>query len=479
MSRLIAILLLSISLFLSWSVGAYAGGHDTIRVLTLDDRPPNNLFLKQLGAIAGINLIVEFGPDPEPVADCISLNAAVAGSLVGSRSIDPYYLDPAFVPPDALLHFAVPRIEPTVSEGGLAEEYQAVRTVLQDEEIQQLVLDSILNPEISLDDEYLAAYADRMRGWIDFLDRAAYDPDRLLITLDDNRPGPLAEGLKEILRGYSHYVQDGTDEGMMLLLARALRERQELPETVCGVIWPSDSSPSTVQPFESGLVFENIYNMVRWLGVQSTIDIEALESWQPVIWINAGVGPGLLNNMVWDRPVIVADINLPNGGDPELFRVWADNGAPDLRGYVGWNTSSNTLGSAFALWTAIDYGYEKTSAPEGVRAAIETFLWARILDDYLYQRLARPDVTEMVREMGEDSYNIREQAKEEIEKLVVDALMELWREIDEPLDIDFLYVDPDGHTRIFVRLPWNRMFEIELYPIDDRAVLPAIQPWYE
>jgi hypothetical protein len=183
---------------------------------------------------------------------------------------------------------------------------------------------------------------------------------------------------------------------------------------------------------------------------------------------------------VRDRQVIVADISLPNGGDPELFDLWEERRAPEeLEGYVGWNTSSNTLGSAFALWAAIDYAYEKTSDPEGVRAGIETFLWARILDDYLYQHLARAPLSEMVRSMGEDSYHISEQAAPEIEKIITEAIMEMWDEIDVPLDIDFLYVDPDGHTRIFIRLPWNRMFEIALYPIDDRAILPAIQPWHE
>jgi len=459
---------------------AFGSGHDTITVLTLDDRPPNNLFLKELGAIAGINLIVEFGPDAEPDADCVSLNGAAAGSLVSSRSIDPWTLTPPVVSPYTLLHFAVPRVEPTVSEGNIAQEYQRVRTALQDEEIQSLVLSTVLGEEITLDDEYLAAYADRTRGWIDFLDRASYDPDRLLITLDDNRSGPLADGLKDILRGYSNYVQDGTDEGMMLLLARALREHQESPETNCSLTWATGFDIFTGQPFESGSVIDNIYNMTHWLDVQLTFNMDQLDSWQPVIWINGGVGPSLLNDVAWDRPLIVADIGLPNGGDPQLFRSWISDGAPDeLQGYVGWNTSSNTLGSAFALWTAIDYAYEKTSDPEGVHAGIETFLWARILDDYLYQRLARPPLSEMVRAMAEDTYHISEQSKEEIEKLITDAIMELWREIDRPLDIDFRYVDPDGHTRIFIRLPWNRMFEIELYPIDDRSILPAIQPWYE
>jgi len=482
------VLLLSVTL-LAFMVpgGARASDPVTITILTLDDRPPNNLFLKQLAAIAGIDLVVEFDPSAASTADCVSLNAAVAGSLVGSRSADPCTLAPPSVRPDALIHFALPRVEPTVLEQANSPEYSRVRQALQDPDIQRAVLAAIQSDSGIENDPCLASYADRMKGWLEFLGRADYDPNRLLITLDDNRPGPLSDGLKILFGRFSNFVYDGTDEGMMLLLARALRERQDgasLPTTCC-VVWTDPEGMLSVQPFEGAMPVENVLTMSRWLGVRLSPNCELYEPWRPMLWIHDSSADEThvpdrvrsVSERIGDRPVIVADIARPNGGDPALIDTWAAGATPPgLIGYLGWDTSSNTLGSAMALWTAVDFAWWHSSDPEGVRAGIETFLWSRFLDDYLYQRIVRSEVTDILRSESIDPYHIAPERAADVAESIAQRLSELWIETGEPLAIPLRFVDPIDHTRFVVELPWNRLFEITLYPTDDRGILPVIRP---
>lgn len=466
------------------SPAAQASEPITLKILTLDDRPPNNLLVKELGAIAGINLVVEFGPDESPDHDLVSLNAASCGSLVGSRTSDPWFLEPPVVRPDAYLHFAVPRVQPTVADLEIKAEYDNVISQLQNPDLQRDVLRAILGSEIEFENRFIGEYVDRMAGWIDFLRRCDYDPDRLLITLDDNRPGPLSDGIKLVLGEFSNYVYDGTDEGMMLLLARALRDKQTESSNTIPIIFTNPADLVTVQPFESAFSIENILKMADWLQLRISPSIDLYEHWRPVLWIH-GPGnessdtPGLIRdavNTISDRDVIVADIRT-NGGDPALIDTWR-NGAtpPGLIGYLGWNTSSNTLGSAIALWAAVDFAYEHTSDPEGVASAIETFLWARILDDFFYQRLLRTEFYGVSRESGADPYNLTDEQTLELIELITRKISHVWSEYEESLSIPLRFVEPNESTTFIIELPWNRLFEIELYVSDSRGILPVIHP---
>lgn len=457
-----------------------------LKILTLDDRPPNYLFLKQFGAIAGVELDISFDPSDVSTAECVSLNAAVADSLVNSRTVNPWELEIPDINPKALVHFALPRVEPTVLSNEQKSEYARIRNELQNPDLQRQVLSSIQGISQLPDDQNLADYILRIRGWMNFLGDCGLNPDRLLITLDDNRPGPLSDGIKLILGEYSNYVYDGTDEGMMLLLARALREKQEFKAVTVPITWTHPADITNVMMFESSMVIENILFMADWLGVKISPEIDLTENYRPVLWIN---GQGIqdrddrmLNIMVKSdsiagRDVIVADIGALNGGDSILFDTWSQGHTPEnLIGYLGWNTASNTIGSALALWICMDFAYDHTSNPEGVRAGVETFLWARLLDDYFYQRNVRGIRREYIGSIGADQYNLSDELSATEASEIAAELMNEWEQLGIHLAIPFRIVKPLTETSFIVELPWNRLFEIELYLTDDRGILPLINP---
>ena len=471
--------------------GAPAEHPGSVKVLTLDDRPPNFLMLKQMGAIAGVYVDARLG-DSVPKADgidvtgfdLVSLNAAAAGSLVGSRTVDPWSLQPPLVDAQALVHFAVPRAEPTVKNETILKQYEKIRHDLETYETQVKAAAVIAGESETTGDEILDEYARRLMGWLDFLGRTGIDPDRLLITLDDNRPGPLSDRLKLMLSRYSHHVMDGTDEGMMLLFARWLREHQPCNPTTAGLIWTAPGDLMAIAPYESGFVVENLLAELDWLKARATSRLDMLEPWRPVLWVcGAGEEEGkhrekLIKSVMVklsDRRVVVADIAQPNGADPALMDVWRQDGPPPgLVGYLAWNTSANTLGSAVALWAALDYGYAIRPDPMNVQAAAEVFLWARLLDDWLYQGIARQGVREEYVLFGANPWGMTENEAHRAAVDIAERLVELWGEMGIDMSIPLQIVKPLDKTSFVVELPWRRFFEISLYVTDDREWVPQI-----
>ncbi|HYE77877.1 MAG TPA: DUF4127 family protein, partial [bacterium] len=392
----------------AWAAEPQVATIPTVTLLTLDDRPANTLLIQQLAAIAGVTLRLTTDAEAAPTADLVSLNAAAFGSLVASRSGDPTTLRPPELRADALVHFAVPRVQPFVKDPETLARYTAAMEALKKVEVQEQVLAAIAGTGLAPTDAALADYAHRMRAWLRYLDLAAVDPDRLLISLDDNRPGPLSAWLKLRLGAYSRHVHDGTDEGMMLLLARWLRERQTGSRPVeMGVLWTAPAALLNIQAFESGMPVENLLRMADWLHLRLTSRTDHLPAWRPLLWMHGGQATAeeiaQAAAGAQGRPVVVADFaGDVNKGDATLFTAWAANGVPEeIVGYVGWNTTSNTVGTAVALWAAIDHGYSERADPEAVRGGIELFLWARILDDYLYMAQVRPERQEALKAEGQ------------------------------------------------------------------------------
>ncbi|BDP42618.1 hypothetical protein DAETH_25870 [Deinococcus aetherius] len=82
------------------------------------------------------------------------------------------------------------------------------------------------------------------------------------------------------------------------------------------------------------------------------------------------------------RRVVVADIAYPNGAELRLWHLMQDLPLARLTGYAAWNTAGNTLGSAIAMGAV---------RVRDERARVEA-LFARMVDDALYQGRVRPEV---------------------------------------------------------------------------------------
>lgn len=143
-----------------------------------------------------------------------------------------------------------------------------------------------------------------------------------------------------------------------------------------------------------------------------------------------------------NKPVIIGDIAYANGGDLHLFKLLKQKGLLyKIAAYAGWNTSSNTLG------TAIPQGIFDWLYPNRIENI--DFLASRYIEDVGYCSIVRANVQKSLKEPN--SYflidgvrgDVVEQIKNELNSFIKDNLVEG--------KISPKIVD--------IYSPWNRMFE--------------------
>jgi hypothetical protein len=157
------------------------------------------------------------------------------------------------------------------------------------------------------------------------------------------------------------------------------------------------------------------------------------------------------------RPVIVADVAYPNGADPVLVNLLAQQvNLTRLAAYGGWNTAGNTIGTALAQGCAAQFMHTDEQ-----RTAHERFLLHRFVEDWGYQHLVRAEVRDWLRHTTDHDEPTAANV----------AATSAWIE----RRLQRLIADLPGFTGRYrivpgsVRLPWNRTFEVDF----DIEAIPA------
>lgn len=146
------------------------------------------------------------------------------------------------------------------------------------------------------------------------------------------------------------------------------------------------------------------------------------------------------------RLAAVADGAFCNGGDAELVAMLAERiSLRELASYAGWNTSSNTLGTAVCqavfAWLF------------GKSRQLELFTAQRLYEDVGYCGHVRREVTALIEPMGFGYFDAG--AKDGVVAQLVrqhleDYMKKLLPELAQQYEIDCC------------QMPWKRMFEVEL-----------------
>jgi hypothetical protein len=196
------------------------------------------------------------------------------------------------------------------------------------------------------------------------------------------------------------------------------------------------------------------------------------------------------------RGVAICDAALPNGAEPALIEALRTAGLswPRLLSYAAWNTAGNALGTALAHGTvrliglrdkaAFDLAqlvtsispmryFELLNSLIGAERAHLSLLLTRLVDDWLYQAQVRPVIKERLTDMVTSaSFELTEtypRAEALVREMLTEAASGLW--VEEFMGQRAGQIGPPGHRNALalaelqdtrVRLPWRRLFEVEL-----------------
>lgn len=308
-------------------------------------------------------------------------------------------------------------------------------------------------------------------------------------------------------------IYPGADEAGMTLLARFIH-RHMLKTPSVRVLYSSLEGADRVATFEDRPIRESVEAHVSAVGAQLAADDEEPDLVLAVSTPAEGKRSDYTRGAARDRRrrevrallaqaagiapqrLVLADVAFPNGADEALMRELRHSDLPlhRLLSFAAWNTAGNSLGSALAHGTvrlialqdkgAFDlaqlladispmrYLELLNSLIDSERAHVE-FLFGRFVDDWLYQSRVRPEVTEKVISLMRASVFDLASSYRQTERLVAQELAaaasDLWTDhflAQETVQIGIgqsrssLVLDALEETR--VRLPWRRMFEVDL-----------------
>lgn len=301
--------------------------------------------------------------------------------------------------------------------------------------------------------------------------------DFLVIPQDDSSPFGFTAIDQTYLRRYicennvslKVYMYPGADEVGMTLFSRMVYEDKALRPNIY-VRFSSICSPYVIPLYEDRMLYESIKYHVLSAG---GLICESLSDADIVLMVNCpseqmleannqhnkGVQYDVSRNLVEFVEYIdyvintkhmtcaVADVAFANGGDLELVNNLKQKGLLfKLSSYAGWNTSSNTLGTAITQ-AFIHYIYGSTDFHLN-------FLGLRYVEDVAYCSQVRKQITESFLPDMQLDYFKTDGPKGKVSEIVKN---ELQKYCEGHFD--------DSHYKIVIQdvyMPWSRMFETGL-----------------
>ena len=261
-------------------------------------------------------------------------------------------------------------------------------------------------------------------------------------------------------------IYPGADEVLHTLCAHAVATLRQDPPLK---LWLSCSDPAHVSQlhalYEDRPVLDSLRSQVQAVGAVLVDDVaeadavlavhtqgmqqgdwamrKALPQPQPTTQVQAWLAT-LQRGALAELPLAVVDLAYANGGDPVLVDQLAASGAlHQLAAYAGWNTASNSLGSALAQMVLARGRY---LAADNQRNVV-----LRLAEDWGYQSWLRQDLRNAIHATGSNESAMGALPLAALADAMVVPALNAWCAAQGlPWRIAHSY------------LPWDRTFEIGL-----------------
>ncbi|WP_257347435.1 DUF4127 family protein [Pseudalkalibacillus decolorationis] len=269
------------------------------------------------------------------------------------------------------------------------------------------------------------------------------------------------------------FIYPGADEVASTLVARMIYDLEDLQKPVFHPFFSGQKGALSPAMYEDRPIAESVKGQVYAFGsftIESSVgadillavnvpgkkqgDLALQKDLDEVDTADRNLGEWLLkvkHYLGTGKMVAIADLAYSNGADPALIPRLLDSSIfKKLTGYAGWNTAGNSLGTviAHAAMVHLHKNSVKLNESDFTRRHYEQLL-LRLLEDYLYQTIVRPQVRDRVNEPDLEEAQLLGEVKQTFLKTA------------NELDLENLFSGfVPSITSIF--LPWNRTFEIGL-----------------
>lgn len=274
----------------------------------------------------------------------------------------------------------------------------------------------------------------------------------------------------------------GADELATLLLTRYyLRTQNWQPQVY--LMYAAPQAAQKTMPYTPAAASTVLRSQLKLLGAAET---KSPEDADLICYINCGDDDLLPADtqvqevrelLAEGKRVALIDSSANFEADELLLPKLLQAGVPvnRLAAYAGWNTFSNSSGTALAqglIFAGRQRALQAQNADEERCAALYadnlSFTAERILEDYYYQKLLHPKLRHDLEVQGIDPANLSEADKQLTETQIQSKIaLAAFRLLHENLGQTPFY-EANGHSyylrNLFVssRLPWRRIFEVEL-----------------
>ncbi|QUH22158.1 DUF4127 family protein [Alkaliphilus sp. B6464] len=250
----------------------------------------------------------------------------------------------------------------------------------------------------------------------------------------------------------------GADEIHMNLINLVIHEKYNTNSTF-KINYSDDSKKDFVATFEDRPLEQTVKEHVEWFGGKIVEDNAEIE-----FYIYTPVEKMRMDMFISDitraleegKSVAIIDISYHD--DKILFMKSLDEkiDLSKLATYSSWNTVSNMVG--IGVSHAVSYNNLKNIKHNTRELEVHfNFLYERLIRDYIYDAIVRPEIIDILLSNGIDQYNIENENLEEVEQSITKKV----NFYEEKLLGDFHNGKVDYKVKN-ITLPWQRMFDIKV-----------------
>lgn len=314
----------------------------------------------------------------------------------------------------------------------------------------------------------------------------------VVIGQDDSQPFGIPNINKQQIQHYIEcnpvladklVITRGTDEVALTLLGKIVSDFTGYHPRIF-VVYSDDNAPRKIMPYMPNTVATTVQEKINLIGGKQAQTIDDSDF---VLYVHVGTKNNENNlSSAWDklenllnqgRKIALVDLSENFEASQTLLPFFLKHNTNPARliAYAGWNTTSNSVGTAVtqaALFT------QSTAYNKSTDNLIETyeynleFLVARFLDDWYYQKEVQPLVNKRLKKYKIDQYNLGthyQQTDDLVRKLMLSKSRHFFNDHlkNQPITIQTDHgpvVLTMSKLKLETQLPWPRTFEIWLKP---------------